>query len=136
LVLLRSYRDVDKPSLLSSIIGRKELNSRLTEAHNRREEGPTATNHWIKLKKMKFFPVALVQKTVPEIRGIFVIRSNLKKLIINCKKLLNFITNPRNFFTKNGEKTVHFCRGFYIHRAFATHRSPLRSNYCIFSFVQ
>jgi hypothetical protein len=27
---------------------------------------------------MKFFPVALVQKTVPEIRGIFVVRSNLK----------------------------------------------------------
>jgi hypothetical protein len=51
LVLLRSYRDVDKPSLLSSIIGSKELNSRLTEAHNRREEGTTATNHWIKLKK-------------------------------------------------------------------------------------
>jgi len=27
---------------------------------------------------MKFFPVALVQKTVPEIRGIFVVGSNLK----------------------------------------------------------
>jgi hypothetical protein len=28
---------------------------------------------------MNFFPVALVQKTVPEIRGIFVVGSNLKK---------------------------------------------------------
>jgi hypothetical protein len=28
---------------------------------------------------MKFFPVALVQKTVPEIRGIFVVRSNLNR---------------------------------------------------------
>jgi hypothetical protein len=27
---------------------------------------------------MKFFPVALVQKSVPEIRGIFVVGSNLK----------------------------------------------------------
>jgi hypothetical protein len=66
------------PSLLSSIIGSKGLNSRLTEAHNRREEGPTATNHCIKLKKkMKFFPVSLVQKSVPEIRGIFIVESNL-----------------------------------------------------------
>jgi len=56
LVLLRSYKDVDKPSLLSSIIGSRELNSLLTEAHNRREEGLTATNHWIKVKKNEIFP--------------------------------------------------------------------------------
>jgi len=29
---------------------------------------------------MKFFPVSLVQKSVPEIRGIFIVESNLKKL--------------------------------------------------------
>ncbi len=32
-------------------IGSRELNSLLTEAHNRREEGLTATNHCIKLEK-------------------------------------------------------------------------------------
>jgi hypothetical protein len=59
-------------------MGSRELNSRLTEAQNQREEGPTVTNHWIKLKKMKFFPVSVVQKSVPEIRGIFIVESNLK----------------------------------------------------------
>jgi hypothetical protein len=55
-VLLRSYRDVDKPSLPSSIVGSQELNSCLMEAHNRREEGPTVTNHCINLEKNEIFP--------------------------------------------------------------------------------
>jgi hypothetical protein len=54
-VLLRSYSNVDKPSLLSLIMGSRELNSWLTEAHNRREEGPTVTNHCIKLEKNENF---------------------------------------------------------------------------------
>ena len=34
---------------------------------------------------MKFFPVALVQKSVPEIRGIFVVGSNLNNALSQVK---------------------------------------------------
>jgi len=56
---------------------------------------------------MKFFPVALVQKSVPEIRGIFVVGSNLK---VGCHD-----ENPRiSWYKILYQATEHSTRKFII----------------------